>query len=222
MKGGKLHHRQKRTIGDIINWKLNLLQSIFGGITGLFGGGKKPGGRPRPGYGRPTRPARPSYGGNTQRPQRPSYGGGGGGGRPQGRPQGRPRPNYGGQGGGQQQQAQGGSQVFGPASVFHMLPAPNLATEAPQVSPKECDQVKMILEGFCSVSKGANLRFHSYCKRDAWHKSPYHHLSSMVVQPSNFGGAYDTNRHRKQDLLALKAAKFSKLGVFQDLIPCWP
>ena len=149
MKGGKLHHRQKRTIGDIINWKLNLLQSIFGGITGLFGGGKKPGGRPRPGYGRPTRPARPSYGGNTQRPQRPSYGGGGGG-RPQGRPQGRPRPNYGGQGGGQQQQAQGGSQVFGPASVFHMLPAPNLATEAPQVSPKDCDQVKMIRRfSFC-------------------------------------------------------------------------
>ena len=131
MKGGKLHHRQKRTIGDIINWKLNLLQSIFGGITGLFGGGKKPGGRPS--YGprpqRPSRPGRPSYGGNTQqRPQRPSYGGGGG--RPQGRPQGRPRPNYGGQGG----QGGGGGQVFGPASVFHMLPAPNLATEAPQVS----------------------------------------------------------------------------------------
>ena len=41
-------HRAKRTIGDIINWKLNLLQSIFGGITGLFGGGKKPGGG-RPG-----------------------------------------------------------------------------------------------------------------------------------------------------------------------------
>ena len=40
MRGGKgeLHSRSKRTIGDIINWKLGILQSLFGGIKGLFGG----------------------------------------------------------------------------------------------------------------------------------------------------------------------------------------
>ena len=44
MKGGKQHHRSKRTIGAIINWKLNLLQNIFGGISGIFGGGSGSGG----------------------------------------------------------------------------------------------------------------------------------------------------------------------------------
>ena len=44
MKGGKQHHRSKRTIGAIINWKLNLLQNIFGGISGIFGGGGGSGG----------------------------------------------------------------------------------------------------------------------------------------------------------------------------------
>ena len=44
MKGGKAadvaaHSRAKRTIGDIISWKVNLLQSIFGGVFGGKGGG---------------------------------------------------------------------------------------------------------------------------------------------------------------------------------------
>ena len=132
-KGGKsnLHHRSKRTIGDIINWKLNLIQSILGGIGGLFGGGKKE--PSRPSYG-PPRP-RPSYngprpGGNSQRP--PSYNnrpqGGGqrppsynnrpqGGQRPPSRPQGPPRQNS--------------NPQFGPSNAIKMLPAPNLATGRP-------------------------------------------------------------------------------------------
>jgi len=163
LKGGKIHQRSKRTIGDIINWKLNLLQSIFGGI---FGGGKKPSsagyGPPKPSYGapRPQRPVqkpRPSYSGpkrpspqkpsyNAPSPQRPSYNGASspqrpsyngqqkpnyGGGRPTSRP--RPpqpnRPNY---NNGPSQSAPEPQQQFGPASVFKMLPAPNLATSAPQ------------------------------------------------------------------------------------------
>ena len=114
------HHRSKRTLGNIINWKLNLLQQIFGGITGLFGGGKK---KPRPGYGapgrRPNRPNRPRPGG-----PRPGYG------PPKGRPQRPQRPSYGG-GGGRPQSNGGGS--FGPSNAIYMLPAPNLATAAPQV-----------------------------------------------------------------------------------------
>jgi len=169
LKGGKSHQRSKRTIGDIINWKLNLLQSIFGGI---FGGGKKPSsvgyGPPKPSYGapRPQRPAqkpRPSYnapspqkpnynapspqrpGYNAPSPQRPSYNGASpqrpsyngqqkpnyGGGRPTSRPRPsqNPRPNY---NNGPSQAAPVSQQQFGPASVFKMLPAPNLATAAPQ------------------------------------------------------------------------------------------
>lgn len=129
-KGGKSnnpHHRSKRTIGDIINWKLNLIQSILGGIGGLFGGGGQQ--QSRPSYG-PPRP-RPSY--NGQRPQRPpSYNnrpqGGGqrppsynnrpqGGQRPPSRPQGPPRPNS--------------NPQFGPSNAIKMLPAPNLATGRP-------------------------------------------------------------------------------------------
>ena len=64
MKGGKpgVHHRSKRTIGDIINWKLGLLQNIFDGITGIFGGGSSSSGSS---YGAPSSsygaPAAPSY-----------------------------------------------------------------------------------------------------------------------------------------------------------------
>ena len=61
MKGGKgdtHHHRSKRTIGAIINWKLNLLQNIFGGITGIFGGGGGGGGGGSSSYGAPSQ----SYG----------------------------------------------------------------------------------------------------------------------------------------------------------------
>ena len=114
-RGGKdqssVHHRSKRTIGDIINWKLNLIQNILGGlgIGGLFGGGKPS----RPSYG-PPRPSRP-------RPQRPpSYNN-----RPQGpraplRPNGPSRPNS--------------RPQFGPSNAIKMLPAPNLATGRPPVS----------------------------------------------------------------------------------------
>ena len=114
----KPHHRAKRTIGDIINWKLNLIQSILGGLGGLFGGGSKPS---RPSYGPPQslRPSRPSYNGGQQRPPQrpPSYNG-----RPQGprRPQGPPRPNS--------------RPQFGPSNAIKMLPAPNLATGRPPVS----------------------------------------------------------------------------------------
>ena len=114
-RGGKdqssVHHRSKRTIGDIINWKLNLIQNILGGLGlgGLFGGGKPS----RPSYG-PPRPSRP-------RPQRPpSYNN-----RPQGpraplRPNGPSRPNS--------------RPQFGPSNAIKMLPAPNLATGRPPVS----------------------------------------------------------------------------------------
>jgi hypothetical protein len=57
MKGGKKeqqHHRSKRTIGAIINWKLNLLQNIFGGITGIFGGGGSSSGGGGSSYGAPS------------------------------------------------------------------------------------------------------------------------------------------------------------------------
>ena len=120
-KGGKnvSHHRSKRTIGDIINWKLNLIQSILGGIGGLFGGGKK---QPRPSYG-PPRPQRPSYNGprpsGGQRP--PSYNNRPGQGpRAPARPQPPPRPNA--------------QPQFGPSNAIKMLPAPNLATGRPPVS----------------------------------------------------------------------------------------
>lgn len=116
---GSPHHRSKRTLGNIINWKLNLLQQIFGGITGLFGGGGGNKKRPRPGYGapgrRPNRPNRPRPGG-----PRPGYG-------PPQRPQRPQRPSY---GGGRPQSNGGGS--FGPSNAIYMLPAPNLATAAPQ------------------------------------------------------------------------------------------
>jgi len=70
MKGGKgeAHSRSKRTIGDIINWKLGILQSLFGGIKGLFGGKGNGGGGG--GYGAP-----PSY--QPPRNPRPNHGGGG-------------------------------------------------------------------------------------------------------------------------------------------------
>ena len=79
MKGGKPssrlsadsepHRRSKRTIGDIINWKLGLLQNIFDGITGFFGGGNggssgSPSssyGAPSNSYGVPGNNAAPSY-----------------------------------------------------------------------------------------------------------------------------------------------------------------
>ena len=61
MKGGKQQHRRsKRTIGEILNWKLGLIQSIFGGI---FGGGK--GKSPSSSYGAPSNsygPPSDSYG----------------------------------------------------------------------------------------------------------------------------------------------------------------
>ena len=133
-KGAKRLHRSKRTIGDIINWKLNLIQSILGGIGGIFGGGKSP----KPSYGPPARPQRPSYG---ARPQRPSYG------KPRpskprpsynSRPQNpRPRPpSY----NNQRPQRPAGPvrpaarPQFGPSNAIKMLPAPNLATAAPPVS----------------------------------------------------------------------------------------
>ena len=116
-RGGKSLHRSKRTIGDIINWKLNLIQSILGGIGGIFGGGKSP----RPSYG--PRPQRPSYG---SRPQKPSYGNPRPS-RPRPRPQARPqRP------GGVSRPA--GRPQFGPSNAIKMLKAPNLATAAPPVS----------------------------------------------------------------------------------------
>ena len=113
-RGGKSLHRSKRTIGDIINWKLNLIQTILGGIGGLFGGGKSP----RPSYG--PRPQRPSYG------SRPS--------RPRPRPQARP-PSYNSRPqrpGGVSRPA--GRPQFGPSNAIKMLKAPNLATAAPPVS----------------------------------------------------------------------------------------
>ena len=126
-KGAKSLHRSKRTIGDIINWKLNLIQSILGGIGGIFGGGKSP----KPSYG-PPRPQRPSYG---ARPQRPSYG------KP--RPS-QPRPNYNARPqnprprppsyNNQRPQRPAGRPQFGPSNAIKMLPAPNLATAAPPVS----------------------------------------------------------------------------------------
>ena len=79
MKGGKPHRRSKRTIGDIINWKLGLLQNIFDGITGFFGGGgdnNSPSssyGAPSSSYGAPSSsygaPQKPSY----NAPSKPSY-----------------------------------------------------------------------------------------------------------------------------------------------------
>ncbi len=80
MKGGKPHRRSKRTIGDIINWKLGLLQNIFDGITGFFGGGgdnNSPSssyGAPSSSYGSPQKPSynapsKPSY----NAPSKPSY-----------------------------------------------------------------------------------------------------------------------------------------------------
>ena len=127
-RGGKSLHRSKRTIGDIINWKLNLIQSILGGIGGIFGGGKSPkpsyGPRPqRPSYG--SRPQKPSYG--NQRPSRP---------RPRPRPQPQPRPS----GYNARPQRPGGASrpasrpQFGPSNAIKMLKAPNLATAAPPVS----------------------------------------------------------------------------------------
>ena len=67
MRGGKEHRRSKRTIGEIINWKLGLIQSIFGGI---FGGGK--GKSPSSSYGAPSN----SYGppSNSYGPPSNSYG----------------------------------------------------------------------------------------------------------------------------------------------------
>ena len=130
-KGGKSLHRSKRTIGDIINWKLNLIQRILGGIGGLFGGGKSP----KPGYG-PPRPQRPSYG---AKPQRPTYG--------NQRPA-RPRPNKPNYNqrppsppNNRPQRPVGPSRPvsqpqYGPSNAIKMLPAPNLATAAPQVSSK--------------------------------------------------------------------------------------
>lgn len=141
-KGGKhVHHRSKRTIGDIINWKLNLIQSILGGIGGLFGGGKK---QPsRPSYG-PPRP-RPSYNGprpgGQQRP--PVYNN-----RPQGqsprapvrpqRPVSQPQPQY------------------GPSNAIKMLPAPNLATGRPQVSGGDVNLGSSVLDTVTSVAGSAS------------------------------------------------------------------
>lgn len=67
MRGGKEHRRSKRTIGEIINWKLGLIQSIFGGI---FGGGK--GNSQSSSYGAPSN----SYGppSNSYGPPSNSYG----------------------------------------------------------------------------------------------------------------------------------------------------
>ena len=127
-RGGKSLHRSKRTIGDIINWKLNLIQSILGGIGGIFGGGKSP----RPSYG--PRPQRPSYG---PRPQKPSYGNQRPSRpRPRPRPQPQPRPS----GYNARPQRPGGASrpasrpQFGPSNAIKMLKAPNLATAAPPVS----------------------------------------------------------------------------------------
>ena len=127
-RGGKSLHRSKRTIGDIINWKLNLIQTILGGIGGLFGGGKSP----RPSYG--PRPQRPSYGSRPQKPsygnQRPSRP------RPRPRPQPQPRPS-GYNARPQRPQRPGGASrpagrpQFGPSNAIKMLKAPNLATAAP-------------------------------------------------------------------------------------------
>ena len=144
--GGKIHQRSKRTIGvvgDIINWKLNLLQSIFGGI---FGSPKKPSsnyGAPRPSYGggRPARPRprpqrpRPVPARPPARPSRPSYSRPARPGRPVRPP--RPqtgRPNYG--GGGGRPPARPATTQFGPSNAIKMLPAPNLAGlgPPPQVS----------------------------------------------------------------------------------------
>ena len=119
-KGGKSLHRSKRTIGDIINWKLNLIQSILGGIGGIFGGGKSP----RPSYG--PRPQRPSYG---SRPQKPSYGNQ----RPS-RPRPRPRPQPRPSSYNSRPQRPAGRPQFGPSNAIKMLKAPNLATAAPPVS----------------------------------------------------------------------------------------
>ena len=128
LRGGKSLHRSKRTIGDIINWKLNLIQTILGGIGGLFGGGKSP----RPSYG--PRPQRPSYG---SRPQKPSYGNPRPSRpRPRPRPQPQPRPS----GYNARPLRPGGASrpasrpQFGPSNAIKMLKAPNLATAAPPVS----------------------------------------------------------------------------------------
>ena len=124
-RGGKSLHRSKRTIGDIINWKLNLIQSILGGIGGIFGGGKSP----RPSYG--PRPQRPSYG---SRPQKPSYGNPR---PPRPRPRPRPQPQPRPSGYNARPQRPGGASrpagrpQFGPSNAIKMLKAPNLATAAP-------------------------------------------------------------------------------------------
>ena len=185
------HRRSKRTLGSIINWKLNLLQSIFGGITssisGFFGGGNNnnnnrpsygppggggggrpsygpPGKRPSQGYGPPSRPRprppgkRPSYNGGGG--SRPSYNGGGGGGRPSygggGGGGGGGRPSYGGgrPQGPPQQQHQQQQPIFGPSNAIKMLPAPNLATAAPQVGVPFSTNPLMPIRYFCTVSRG--------------------------------------------------------------------
>ena len=125
-RGGKSLHRSKRTIGDIINWKLNLIQSILGGIGGIFGGGKSP----RPSYG--PRPQRPSYG--SSRPQKPSYGNPRPS-RPRPRPRPQPQPRPSGYNGRPQRPGgaprPAGRPQFGPSNAIKMLKAPNLATAAP-------------------------------------------------------------------------------------------
>ena len=109
-------HRAKRTIGDIINWKLNLIQTILGGIGGLFGGGNKT--PARPSYG-PPRPQRPQGGGRpSYRPQRPQGG----------RPQGPVRPPVRPPGPQQRPPRPQGPPQFGPGDAIKVLPAPNLAT----------------------------------------------------------------------------------------------
>ena len=140
-RGAKLsrsaHHRSKRTIGDIINWKLNFIQSILGSIGGLFGGGKPAG---KPSYGppkQPQRPQRPQYNaprpnsGGQRPPSRPQYNGrpNAGGQRPPARPQNRPQARP--QGPPRRPQSQ---PQFGPSNAIKMLPAPNLATGRPPVS----------------------------------------------------------------------------------------
>ena len=134
-RGGKLsrseHHRSKRTIGDIINWKVNFIQSIISSIGGLFGGGKPAG---KPSYGPPNQP--PKYGApkpprRPQRPQRPQYNGrpNAGGQRPPARPQNRPQPRPQGPPRRPPSQSQ-----YGPGNAIKILPAPNLATGRPPVS----------------------------------------------------------------------------------------
>ena len=54
MKGGKAHSRSKRTIGDIINWKVGIFQSLFGGVFGGTKGGQGSSyGPPQSSYGPP-------------------------------------------------------------------------------------------------------------------------------------------------------------------------